>query len=91
MAATASDLLTLSANVLPNRNRFEKLSRLATHLKDRAYSWTQDQLVDWVVGEIQELVELLGGRFEREGLNEEIIGLQLYTEDDRPIEDEDEN
>jgi hypothetical protein len=35
------------------------------------------------VGELEELVELLGSRFEREALNEEIVGLKL-TEDDRP-------
>jgi hypothetical protein len=67
--------------------RFERLSRLLEHLKRRASSWKNDQPVDWIVGELKELVELLGRRLERETLNEEIIGLKLYTEDDRPVEE----
>jgi hypothetical protein len=65
--------------------RFEKLSRLAEHLKEHASSWQQDLPVDWIVAELEELVELLGSRFKREALNQEVIGLRLYTEDDRPV------
>ena len=70
--------------------RFEKLSHLAEHLKTHAYSWTQDEPVDWLVSELESLVELLGRRFERDELNDEIVGLHLYAETDRPSEDIDE-
>jgi hypothetical protein len=66
-------------------------SRLAEHLKEHASSWEHDQPVDWIVAELEELVELLGSRFEREALNQEIIGLKLYTEDDHPVEEEEQD
>ena len=44
--------------------------------------------MDWIVGELEELIELLGSCFERQALNEEIVGPKLYSEDDRPQREE---
>ena len=67
--------------------RYERLSRLAEHLKSCAYSWKENQPVDWIISELESLVELLGRRFERDALNDEIVGLKLYMDNDRPEED----
>jgi hypothetical protein len=70
--------------------RYEKLMRLAGHLKDTASSWAEDQPVDWIISELESFVELLGRQFERGTLNNEIIGLKLYMDDDRPADETDE-
>ncbi len=45
-----------------------------------------DEPVDRLIGELKSLVEVTGQGFERETLQEEIVRLQLYTEDD-PVAD----
>jgi len=61
--------------------RYERLAAFAAHLERKAYRYS-DEPVDRLVGELRTVVEFMGQGFAREALQDEIVRLQLYTEDD---------
>ncbi len=62
--------------------RYERLAAFAEFLERGGGCGVSDEPVDRLIGELKSLVEVSGQGFERETLKEEIVRLQLYTEDD---------
>jgi hypothetical protein len=65
--------------------RFEKLAAFADFLEHEAYEYS-DQPVDRIIDELKSLVAATAQGFTRDMLNDEIIQLRLYTEDDAAID-----
>lgn len=61
--------------------RYEKLIAFVQFL-ERRVSRFSDEPVDRLIDELKAFVEVMGQRFEREKLLEEIVHRQLYAEDD---------
>jgi len=69
--------------------RFEKLAGFADFLEREAYRYA-DQPVDRIIDELKSLVSAAAESFTREALNDEIVRLGLYAEDDTPVRPVDE-
>lgn len=65
--------------------RYERLAAFAEFLEQEAYSYS-DEPIDRFIGELRSLIEVMKQGFAREALQDEIIRLQLYTEDDPKAE-----
>jgi hypothetical protein len=64
--------------------RYERLAAFAAYLEHKAYRYSEEP-VDRLIDELKTLVEVMGQGFARKALQDEIVRLQLYTEDDPPI------
>jgi len=62
--------------------RYQSLSTFAEFLERKVYRYSGEEVIDRLIGELKTLVTLMGQNFEREAMQEEIVRLQLYTDDD---------
>ena len=61
--------------------RFERLAAFAQFMKRQVYRYS-DEPLDRLIGELGTLVGVMEQSFDREALKEEVVRLQLYTDDD---------
>jgi len=64
--------------------RYERLAAFASYLGRKAYRYG-DEPVDRLISELRTIVKVMEEGFAREALQDEIVRLQLYTEEDPPV------